>query len=384
MKLAFQLAYRNLVGAGLRTWLNAGVLSFSFVIILFFNGFIDGWNLQAQRDTVDWEYSQGHLVNDAYDQYDPFTIQDGHGIYSNAAQDSLVPVLIRQASIYPQGRMMPVSMKGITANQSAVKIPTALFEESDEEIPAILGVRMAKAANLEIGDQVLLRWRDGNGTFDAQNMTVVGIFDCNVPTVDNGQIWLPIDKLWEMTGLREHATMYLSTTGQPIETEGWNYLSQSDLLSDLAEMIEMKKGSSSIMYALLLTIALLAIFDTQVLSIFRRQREIGTYVALGMTRRQVVGLFTVEGTMYSFFAMAVGCLYGIPLLLWIGKVGMTIPEASRDMGVSIAERVFPVYGPTLILGTIALMVISATIVSFLPAKKITKMDPVDAIKGKLQ
>ena len=30
MKLAFQLAYRNLVGAGLRTWLNVGHFSFHF------------------------------------------------------------------------------------------------------------------------------------------------------------------------------------------------------------------------------------------------------------------------------------------------------------------------------------------------------------------
>ena len=44
---------------------------------------------------------------------------------------------------------------------------------------------------------------------------------------------------------------------------------------------------------------MLAIFDTQVLSIFRRQKEIGTYVALGMTRKQVVALFTVEGAMHS-------------------------------------------------------------------------------------
>ena len=31
MKLAFHLAYKNLMGAGLRTWLNAGVLSFAFI-----------------------------------------------------------------------------------------------------------------------------------------------------------------------------------------------------------------------------------------------------------------------------------------------------------------------------------------------------------------
>ena len=38
----------------------------------------------------------------------------------------------------------------------------------------------------------------------------------------------------------------------------------------------------------------------------------------------------------------------------------------------------------MVLSTVLLVVISATIVSFLPARKIAKMDPVDALKGKMQ
>ena len=75
MKIAFQLAYKNLVGAGLRTWLNVSVLSFAFVVIIFYNGLIDGWNLQARNDGIAWEYGNGHLLNEAYDPYDPLSIQ---------------------------------------------------------------------------------------------------------------------------------------------------------------------------------------------------------------------------------------------------------------------------------------------------------------------
>ena len=149
-------------------------------------------------------------------------------------------------------------------------------------------------------------------------------------------------------------------------------------------MIEMKKYSSSIMYGLLLLIALLAIFDTQVLSIFRRQKEIGTYIALGMTRAKVVVLFTIEGTMYSILATIVGSLYGIPLFMYLTKTGMGMPEPSQDMGFAVAERIYPMYSVGLVLSTVLLVVISATIVSFLPARKIAKMDPVDALKGKMQ
>ena len=80
---------------------------------------------------------------------------------------------------------------------------------------------------------------------------------------------------------------------------------------------------------------MLAIFDTQVLSIFRRQKEIGTYIALGYTRRQVVGLFTVEGTMYAVLAALLSAAYGIPFLAWQAKVGWTMPMDTSDFGMAI-------------------------------------------------
>jgi ABC-type antimicrobial peptide transport system permease subunit len=146
----------------------------------------------------------------------------------------------------------------------------------------------------------------------------------------------------------------------------------------------MKKTSSSIIYILLLSIALLAIFDTQVLSVFRRQKEIGTYVALGMTRSQVVGIFTVEGSMYSVFAIIISGIIGIPLFAFLAKTGISFPTNSQDVGFAMAETIYPIFGIKLILGSILLVMVSATIVSFLPTRKITKMNPVDALKGKLQ
>jgi putative ABC transport system permease protein len=385
MKLTFQLAYKNLVGAGLRTWLNVGVLAFSFIIIIFYNGLIDGWNEQAKHDSIAWEYGNGQLLHADYDPFDPFTILDGHGVLENELSKNLAPIVLRQASIYPEGRMFSVALKGIDVNQTTLKLPTASLKNSNAKIPAMMGINMADAANLKKGDEVLLRWRDQGGTFDAAKITVVDIFETNVPTVDMGQVWIPIRKMWKMTGLENHTTFYVANENfQPSNISGWKYQSQETLLSDLNEIIAMKKISGSIMYLLLLAIALLAIFDTQVLSVFRRQKEIGTYISLGMTRAQVVGLFTVEGSMYSIFAMILGSIVGIPLFAYLAKIGIGMPAASRDMGVPLAERIFPVFGIQLIVGTILLVVIASTIVSFLPARKIAKMNPVLALKGKLQ
>ena len=387
MKLAFQLAYKNLIGAGLRTWLNVGVLAFSFIIIIFYNGLIDGWNEQAKRDSIAWDYGNGHLLHGGYDPFDPFSVLDGHGVLNTELPKNISPILIRQGSIYPQGRMLSVALKGVDINQTTLELPTQFLKESTAAIPVMIGRNMANAAKLKEGDNVLMRWRDKDGTFDASNITVVKIFDTNVPTTDNGQLWIPIRKLWDMTGLQNHATLFVADEHYtPGDIAGWKYQSQEDLLSDLTEIIAMKKISGSIMYLLLLAIALLAIFDTQVLSVFRRQKEIGTYISLGMTRAQVVGLFTVEGSMYSLFAMIVGCIFGIPLFYYLASAGIALPTASmsRDIGVVIADRIFPVFGIQLVLSTILLVVTAATIVSFLPARKISKMNPVLALKGKLQ
>jgi len=155
MKLAFQLAYRNLIGAGLRTWLNVGVLSFAFVLIILYNGILDGWNQQARTDTIAWEYGQGQLRFGEYDPYDPFTVLDGHGVLPESKQEGLIPILLRQGTIYPGGRMLSVILKGIDVDQTILNIPTAQLKTSNANIPVILGKRMAESAHLIEGDEVL-------------------------------------------------------------------------------------------------------------------------------------------------------------------------------------------------------------------------------------
>ena len=78
MKLAIKLAYRNLIGAGLRTWLNVIVLSFSFVVIIFMRGIMFGWDHQAKTDMTNWEIGGGQYWQNDYDPLDPFSLTDSH------------------------------------------------------------------------------------------------------------------------------------------------------------------------------------------------------------------------------------------------------------------------------------------------------------------
>ena len=388
--IALRLAFKNIIGAGLRTFLNIGVLSFAFVVIIWHNGVIDGWNQQARRDTIEWEIGQGQLWHPEYEPLEYLSYQDAHAPLSPAvetriAAGQLTAVLLAQASAFPQGRMQGVILKGIDPKQQILKIPTQLLDNRDGQMPALVGKRMAESLKVKEGDPLLIRWRDKNGAFDAREFTIAGIFDCNVPSVDNGQVWLPLELLREMLGMPGEASFLVAGAGFSASDEApWSFKDQKFLLADIDMIIQSKKGGGAIMYGLLMVIALLAIFDTQVLSIFRRQKEIGTYIALGMTRWQVVNIFTVEGSVYSILAILLGALYGAPLLYYLSKVGWALPAAGQDMGVSIAERIYPVYGIGLVVTTVLVVVMAATIVSFLPARKIAKLNPTDALKGKIQ
>jgi ABC-type antimicrobial peptide transport system permease subunit len=138
------------------------------------------------------------------------------------------------------------------------------------------------------------------------------------------------------------------------------------------------------MYGILLLLAMLAIFDTQVLSIFRRQKEIGTYIALGYTRSQVVGLFTMEGTMHSILAALLSAAYGLPFLAYMAKAGWKMPIDTSEFGMAIAQTLYPVYSAGLVITTVLIMTVVTAIVSYWPSRRIAKMNPTDALRGKLQ
>lgn len=388
--IAFKLAYKNLMGAGLRTLLIVFVLSLAYVLIIYMNGLYQGWDRQARIETIAWEVADGQYWQEVYDPYDPMTLVDAHApvpgeLEALASEGKAAPILITQGTIYPEGRMMGIMLRGIDTRQKILSLPTDKLDPDSEEITAMVGTRLAKSAGLEPGDYLLIRWRDVNGTFDATEVKISSIFNTTVPAVDQGQVWIPLRTLQDITGMPGEATLVVVDKA-PEEGHvigGWDFKGHDFLFRELEEMIRTKSVGGSIFYIIILALALLAVFDTQVLSIFRRQREIGTYIAMGMTRKQVVGIFTVEGGMHAVLAVVLGALYGFPLLLWTQKAGIRMPEGTDDFGMAAAEHMYPYYSLALIIGTIILVMLATTIVSYMPSRKISKMNPNDAIRGKI-
>ncbi|HEY9166604.1 MAG TPA: FtsX-like permease family protein [Candidatus Kryptonia bacterium] len=388
--LTLKLAIRNILSAGLRTWLNVIALSFSFVAIIFVQGFYDGLNDQVERATIDDLYAGGQYWQKSYDPYDPLSLDDAHEVLPPQLQSLIseakaTPILIRRGTIYPQGRFRSILLKGIDPDQKILSIPSELLKDTSQEIPGVIGTRMAKSAGIHEGDVVTVQWRDIHGTFDARDVTIKKVFKTTVQDIDNEQIWIPLEQLRNFTRTENQATIVvLKKNVVPVDNVAdWNFKDLSFLLKSIHSLVKMKSIGASIMYLLLLFLAMLAIFDTQVLSIWRRRKEMGTLMALGMTRTNVIELFTFEGAFHSILAAVVAAVYGIPLLAIAANRGFELPNAADSLGFAIGEKLFPAYSPALVIGTTILVCTVTTIVSFLPTRKIAHLKPTDALRGKM-
>ena len=388
--MLLKLALKNLLGARLRTILNVFVTAFSFFMILFSLGMYDGMLHHAKNVTIDTEIAGGAYWHPKYDPLDPMSYEDAHSklpsdIQLLVDQKKAFPVLVSQASIYPGGRIMPAILKGIPPDQSIVNMPTQALEGiNDGTIPVLIGKGMAKDSKLEVGDSFTIRWMDADQTYDADEGTVVYIMDTENFKLDMGHVWVPLNVAQSMLEMKEEATYvtYAKGLSNNVNSGEWIFRDVNYLVQDMEAIIEADKPGAQIMFMILLALAAMGIFNAQVLSIFRRGKEIGTLMALGMTRSRVVGLFTIEGGLNAALATIMMVILFGPVLWYFGSKGIPLPLDYSEMGLIIAKRLIPIYSMSLIVSTMFLVSAIVLIVSYIPSRKITYMKPTDALRGK--
>jgi putative ABC transport system permease protein len=293
---------------------------------------------------------------------------------------------MRQGTIYPQGQLRSVIVRGIDPKQKVIALPTdTLLKPLDGYVPILIGKLMAKSTALKVGDDITLRFKDKHGTFDVINGQVVHVMKPISQTVDKGQIWLPLETLQKSTGLTNQATIMIVEQKYEVTKsyKGWVFKDHGFLLKEIKDIVASKQAGGAVMYGILLFLSMLAIFDTQVLSIFRRRKEIGTIIALGMTRARVIALFTLEGAMHGILAIALSFTYGTVIMWYTATVGIPLYDAATEFGIAMSDRMFPVFSLGLVGTTTFIVFLTVSIVSFMPTRKIAKLDPTEAIRGKI-
>jgi putative ABC transport system permease protein len=385
-----KLALRNLLGGGLKTWLRVFVLSVTFVVIVSMVGLILGVNEQATRAMIAADIGGGQYWHEKYDPQNALDLPDAHGVIPPelgklVAAGEATPILAVQGFMYVGGSFRPIVLRGVDPQQQILSVPTSVLSGAPGAVPALIGNRMAHEAGLKKGDTATVRWRDARGTFDATEVQVVEVMNTIVQTVDSGQVWLPLETLRRMARMEGEASwIILNKDAAPQGTfAGWTFRDTDFLLSDLRALVRSKLVGQAVAFAMLMFLAMLTVLDTQVLSIFHRRKEIGTLMALGLTRSKVIGVFTMEGALNAVLAALAGALYGFPLLAYLVATGIPVPASMDSMGVSMGERMYPAFSTALVLGITLLVFAVTTFVSYLPTRQIARMKATDALRGRL-
>ena len=387
--MLFKIAYKNLIGAGIRTWLNVLVTSISLFMIIFSSGMYEGMMQHAIKVSIDTEIAGGSYWHPNYDPLDPISFEKSHSLTPQNLKDIVVKnnaieILVSQASIYPDGRIVPVVMKGITIDQNILKIPTkSLMDHKSSTIPILIGKGMSEYTNLNIGDTFVIRWMDNNGVYDAMEGEIIYIMDSGNFKIDMAHIWLPLDIAQSILNMKNQSTYVVTRNNLNVVSDNWIKRDIEYLVKDMQTIIDLDRPNAIMIYILLLFLAAVGIFNAQILSIFKRTREIGTLMALGMQRKKVVLLFTIEGALNAFLATVIGSIIFAPLFYYFSIYGIPLPIDYSDLGLIIAKRLIPVYSFLLICSTVVIVAMVVLFVSYLPSRKISNLNPVDAIRGRI-
>ena len=72
------------------------------------------------------------------------------------------------------------------------------------------------------------------------------------------------------------------------------------------------------------------------------------------------------------------------MLLLLAKKGFSMPQGTEGYGLTIAEKIYPVYAISTIIIMVIVVMVTTTIVSYIPSSKIAGMKPTEALRGKVQ
>jgi ABC-type lipoprotein release transport system permease subunit len=386
--MIFTLALKNFYRQGLRAFLNVLVTALTLIAIIYNMSLLNGFQAQATRNMVNSDVAGGHYVSPGFDLLTPTEWED-HTVTVPPALKSLpysekAETLIQQGQIFPNYRLYPVQLRGIEMEQTLLKLPLSALKDYPDKvgdvIPVILGAKMAEKAHLKKGDSVVMKWRDSLGAVDARDVKVVDVVSFLNPRIDAGVVWLRLDHLREMTRRAEQVSWV--AVGQFHGAIGnLEFKSIEDLMSDLLILLKNDRRNSKIIWVILIFLAGISIFNTQILNIFKRQKEIGTFMALGMSPGQIVKMFTLEGSLAAIMAILAAILIGAPFFTWYQGVGFDVSHL-KETTFPVQDTIFLDIRPWEVVFSAVVIVSVMIIVAWLPVRKISRLEPTLALRGR--
>lgn len=261
--------------------------------------------------------------------------------------------------------------------------------EAGDANAALIGFELAESFGTRLGDTINVASSSPGGRSNAIDLEVKGFAVSSLPFENKRVLSVPLKTAQGLIDLEGRVTEYAigvhdlaqleqtrealrQALGPEYEVHTW-----AELNTFVRDVINRQNMVFSAISAVLFIIALTVIGNTMLMSVFERVREIGTLLAVGVRRFQVLQLFVLEAAVIGAIGGVVGALTGRAVLLLISTIGVPI-EMPGTSGKALLQ---PAVSVGFVVGAVVVATLGALLASALPARRASRLNPVDALRN---
>ncbi len=86
--------------------------------------------------------------------------------------------------------------------------------------------------------------------------------------------------------------------------------------------------------------------------------------------------------MFGLLGAALAVILGVPICLYTWRNGLNFGPVMDSFSLAVSPIIYPIYTPKMIVTTFILVLFLVVVISWIPARKIAKLRPTDAIAGR--
>ena len=397
------LAARNIARQRRRSAFALAAIAFGVAALIVANGFID-WILYKHRETtITSQFGHIQVTRKGYFEEgtaDPFG-------YRLPQRSVALDAIERLPTLRVLGRRLAFSgliskgdetvsfvAEGVEPDKerilsSSLRISDGAVLSENDPNGIILGLGLAANLGVGVGDTVVLIANTARGGVNAVECRVRGLFATMSKAYDDVALRVPLataQTLLKTSGAHvwvlmldetEQARPMLSTLKQRFPKEDLAFTEWVDLADFHVKAVSLFAKQVGVIRSIIAVIIVLSIFNTMMMNVMERTSEIGTSMAVGVTRRRILRMFLVEGAMLGAVGGILGVALGAALAWAISRIGIPMPPPPGQSWGFIAEIMV---STRLSVEAFLLAVGSTLLASVYPAWKASRMVIVDALR----
>ena len=406
MNLYLRLAWRNIWRHRRRTVIIVLAMGLSLAMMMFYDGLMDGFNNAIAGNAVRVLGGNVQVHAEGYrekvDSNPLLPLPDDTVVVQAAlAQPNVIAASRRIQTgglISNREGAFPMTIIGIDAEAEAPvsliaeHIVDGRYIENTDEDSILIGQGLADALSIQVGDRITMVGSDIHKQNRQRTMTVIGIYDIGIPSMEKGTSYISLAEAQNLFGLRGQSTE-VQITLKRVGTEtavvnaltpllpGYEVESWANNYPELGNAVGRKNIVMDIFSVIIVMIAGIGILNLLLMAVYERTREIGLLGAMGLKPRQIATTFILEGALIGFVGVIAGIVFGLITNLSLMQVGMDYTQFAgiTDYMALISGKVYPTLGISKLPMRAIIIFVIAALAALIPAMIASKREPSEAL-----